>query len=183
VFTLGCFLTASVCRAIDKRLGTSAVCFGFIVVVCVGAVMRHPHQNRIQDSQERTKGITMNIDKELLEMALVGYEAKAKAIQTRITEIRPLLGESVTIQTPVGEIDKRLTEDGKARIVAANRKRWALYRQQHGTQTTQTAQQPPKKRQLSAAQLQAMRLNAAKARKAAAKARKNTKVYQMKKTA
>jgi hypothetical protein len=70
-------------------------------------------------------------DKSLLEAALIGYEHQLASITSKITEIKKRLG----VRTPIsvgapstnGARPKkhRISAEGRARIAAAQRKRWA----------------------------------------------------------
>ena len=72
-------------------------------------------------------------DRSLLEAALVGYTAQLSAITTAIADIQKRLGKSYK---PLGggEVpgpflkpakEHRISPEGRARIAAAQRKRWA----------------------------------------------------------
>jgi hypothetical protein len=73
----------------------------------------------------------MNIDEqEILRMALVGYAMELVKIQDQIESVRIML---TIANSPVAdqvesvelELDARLSVEGRARIIAANKKRWA----------------------------------------------------------
>lgn len=84
-------------------------------------------------------------DKELLEMALVGFGMRLAEIDRQISEVRARLAIGNGDTLPVGpggaewpvrfvpreRLGKRgLSPEGRARIVAATRKRWAAYRRE-----------------------------------------------------
>jgi hypothetical protein len=81
----------------------------------------------------------LNIAKhELLAAALVGYQHQLEDIEARVAEINAELGKA-----PVGRAAsppaaggrrkrRRISAEGRARIAAAQRARWALSRQQAG---------------------------------------------------
>jgi len=95
-------------------------------------------------------------DNTLLEMAIVGYQSEVEKISAKIADINAQLGQSgpgrpkaAATGTDHAAPQKRRTisKAGRARIAAAQRKRWAAQRQQQAT----------KKRTLSAAGLKAIR--------------------------
>jgi hypothetical protein len=75
----------------------------------------------------------INLDTELLEAALAGYERHVQEIHARMSQIRIWLARAETLQEPVAmqvairpEQRKRrhMTEETKARIAAAQKARW-----------------------------------------------------------
>src|ERR1700730_11068994 len=84
-------------------------------------------------------------DKELLAMAVVGYEAEKDRINAAIAEIRVKLGTATD-----GPAPKRYTMSaaGRRRIAAGQRKRWAALKKSQAQAKKSTAR---KKRKLSAA--------------------------------
>ena len=72
-------------------------------------------------------------DTSILEMALVGYEAKKEEIERRIRELRTQVkGTSILAGISNGQqpVKRFLSEAARNRIAAAQRKRWAEHRKQ-----------------------------------------------------
>ena len=68
--------------------------------------------------------------KELLEYALIGFEARRAEIKQKIADIRGRLGGS---QDAVPPRKRRiLSPEGRARIIAATKRRWAKARRAKG---------------------------------------------------
>ena len=93
------------------------------------------------------------IDKDLLAMALVGYEAAKAKISATIAEIQAKLGHRGPGRPRVatdGAAPKKhtMSASGRERVAAAQRKRWAAVRKQGKSAAKPSA---PKKRKLSAA--------------------------------
>jgi hypothetical protein len=67
------------------------------------------------------------LDNTLLEAALLGYQAEQKRIQTAISDLQKRIGgKSATPKSPPAARKKhRISAEGRARIAAAQRKRWA----------------------------------------------------------
>jgi hypothetical protein len=70
------------------------------------------------------------LDNTLLEAALLGYQAEQKRIQAAISDLQKRIGgKSVTPTTPKSppavRKKHRISAEGRARIAAAQRKRWA----------------------------------------------------------
>ena len=92
-------------------------------------------------------------DNTLLEMAIVGYQSEIAKILAKMADIKAQLGQSGPKAAATGtdhtapQKRRRISKAGRARIAAAQRKRWAAQRQQQAT----------KKRTLSAAGLKAIR--------------------------
>jgi hypothetical protein len=92
------------------------------------------------------------IAQDLLEMALIGYEAQKKWINAAISDIQAQLGHrgrGRPTATNDGAAPKKRTMSAAARkrIGAAQRKRWAAAK----SQAKSTAKAGPKKRKMSAA--------------------------------
>lgn len=89
------------------------------------------------------------LDTETLKAALVGYQHQLDGIHARMAEIRSALGRNApanAIAAATARPTRRISAAGRARIAAAQRKRWAESRRQAGPS------QPVKpKRRLSAA--------------------------------
>ena len=81
-------------------------------------------------------------DRDLLAMALIGYEAEIGKINAAIAEIRARLGRQAAGQPAPRKWT--MSAAGRRRIAAAQRKRWAVVKQ--GGKTA-----APKKRKISAA--------------------------------
>jgi hypothetical protein len=71
----------------------------------------------------------MNITQtELLQHALIGYQARREEIQRRIEELQRKLRSTAA---PVDERPKRhLSAEGRAAIIAATKRRWAKVRRE-----------------------------------------------------
>jgi hypothetical protein len=69
------------------------------------------------------------LDNTILEAALLGYQAEQKRIQAAIAELQKRIGgKSATPKAPpvaVARKKHRISAEGRARIAAAQRKRWA----------------------------------------------------------
>jgi len=116
------------------------------------------------------------VDNSLLEMALIGYNAKLNEIVEKMTEIKralagepaaaPAAGTPAKVAGPKGK--RKLSAAGKQAIRAALQKRWAAYHAK--TSSAKPAAKTAKKRTLSPAAKARLAANLAKAR--AAKANK-----------
>jgi hypothetical protein len=119
----------------------------------------------------------MTLDRSILEAALIGYESQLALIDQKISDLRRRIGGTIkTAAVPARRTRRPLSAAGRARIAAAQRKRWAAQKR--------TNSAPPKKRKLSAAgrkriveatkkRWAAVRAQKAAAQKAAVKAAKN----------
>jgi hypothetical protein len=68
------------------------------------------------------------LDNTLLEAALLGYQAEQKRIQSAIADLQRRIGgksSATPKSTPVARKKHRISAEGRARIAAAQRKRWA----------------------------------------------------------
>jgi hypothetical protein len=69
------------------------------------------------------------LDNSLLEAALLGYQAEQKRIQAAISDLQKRIGgKSATpkpASPPAARKKHRISAEGRARIAAAQRKRWA----------------------------------------------------------
>ena len=74
--------------------------------------------------------MSIQIDRSVLEMALVGYEAERRKIEEKIAEIRRLLGVTPHVDPPKQAFQPKriLSEEARKRIAAAQRKRWREFR-------------------------------------------------------
>src|SRR6476469_7080824 len=66
-------------------------------------------------------------DTELLQAALAGYERQKEVLEERIAEIRRELvgGGGHSVEAGDGRLRRGMSADGRARVAAAQRKRWA----------------------------------------------------------
>ena len=74
----------------------------------------------------------MKTDHALLEAALVGYQAKLAEIDAAMADLRSRLGQSPAAK-PVSAAKpapRKMSAAGRARIIAAQKKRWAAYKKQ-----------------------------------------------------
>ena|SRR5579872_3015202 len=73
--------------------------------------------------------MSANADNELLAAALVGYQAQLETIDQKIQELRRQIGgsETVAVASDVATPKRKMSAAGKARIVAALKKRWAAF--------------------------------------------------------
>jgi cell division septum initiation protein DivIVA len=70
------------------------------------------------------------LDNTFLEAALLGYQAEQKRIQAAIADLQKRIGggkssSATPKSTPVARKKHRISAEGRARIAAAQRKRWA----------------------------------------------------------
>jgi len=76
--------------------------------------------------------MALNVDAEFLAAAFAGYQQSLVEIETRIAELRKRIGgvAPVAAAPAVAPAKKkrRLSAEGRARIVAATKKRWAAVR-------------------------------------------------------
>lgn len=77
--------------------------------------------------------MSRTIDSDVIAAALVGYESSLAEIDAKIAGLRRLLGA-----TPPIAREHRISAEGRARIAAAQRKRWAASKRA-------TSVQPPRK--------------------------------------
>jgi hypothetical protein len=104
-------------------------------------------------SHARYNNLSMaHMNTETLQAALAGYQQQMDAINTRMAEIRSILGGKAPApagSTTTGKPRRKISAAGRARIAAAQRKRWA------GSRGPAKAAKPSKpakaKRRLSAA--------------------------------
>jgi hypothetical protein len=87
---------------------------------------------------------------EILTAAIVGFEEQKKRIDAQIAELRQMHSPSATDgAVPTPKKRRRMSAAARARIAAAQRKRWAEARKQSGAASL--ASPARKKRKLSAA--------------------------------
>jgi hypothetical protein len=113
----------------------------------------------------------LGTDKELLTMAVVGYEAEKDRIIAAISEIRARIGMGSGAQSAPKR--RAMSAAGRKRIAVAQRKRWAALKKSQAQGKNSIA---PRKRRLSAAGRRAI-IEASRKRWAAYRkgAGKNTK--------
>jgi hypothetical protein len=80
-------------------------------------------------------------DFETLRMALIGYQAERRKIDEKIAALEArLTGNSAAPETAVpAKAKRRMSRAAKARIAAAQRKRWAQFRNQREVKKTAPA--------------------------------------------
>jgi hypothetical protein len=87
----------------------------------------------------------LTLDADFLEAALVGYQQIHKQIESRMADLRHKLHGSPTASSPATAARSakrwKLSPEGRAHIVAAQRARWAAARK---AKTTASAPAPPK---------------------------------------
>jgi hypothetical protein len=89
-------------------------------------------------------------DTEIFVAAIAGFEEQKKRLNARIAELRQMLSPGATKgSAPVPKERRRMSSEARARIAAAQRKRWAESRKQSGTASSSALAR--KKRKLSAA--------------------------------
>jgi hypothetical protein len=93
--------------------------------------------------------MALNVDADFLAAALAGYQQSLVGIETRIAELRKRIGgvAPVAAAPAVAPAKKkrRLSAEGRARIVAATKKRWAAVRKAKA-EAAAAASKPAKKR-------------------------------------
>jgi hypothetical protein len=77
--------------------------------------------------------MALQLDRPTLEAALVGYQRQLEEIQTKMTELRRRLGRPSAVASPVRSTHSsgrkhRMSAEGRARIAAAQRARWAKFK-------------------------------------------------------
>lgn len=91
-------------------------------------------------------------DHSLLEMALIGYEAAKETIDSKISDIKKIIGSGRKVLSAAVEsvaaapARKRRTMSaaGRKRVAAAQRKRWAALRAAKAAPTTKAKRKGPK---------------------------------------
>jgi hypothetical protein len=88
---------------------------------------------------------------EVLEAALRGFEHTLGEVTSKITEIKQALGSRHAADgRSSGRQRRHMSAASRAKIAAAQRKRWAAQKKQKGQTTAPAKQFPPKKRKISA---------------------------------
>ena len=78
--------------------------------------------------------MALQLDRPTLEAALVGYQRQLEDIQSKMSELRRRLGRPSATASPVrsapssGRKHHRMSAEGRARIAAAQRARWAKFK-------------------------------------------------------
>ena len=81
--------------------------------------------------------MALQLDRATLEAALVGYQRQLEEIQTKMTDLRRRLGRSAGPVLSSGAVTPssarrgrkhRMSAEGRARIAAAQRARWAKFK-------------------------------------------------------
>lgn len=119
------------------------------------------------------------VDNSVLEMALLGYNAKLNEVIEKMAEIERQLGvrhvsrtaSRETATAPASKQKRKLSAAGKQAIRAALKKRWAAYHAKTSTAKPATKTAKRAKRTLSSAAKARLAANLAKARAAKAKKR------------
>jgi len=81
--------------------------------------------------------MTSNVERDLLEAAIIGYQTKIAELQQRITEIRMRLdGHSSAVNSanhskPVKPLKRTMTAAAKRKLSLAAKRRWAQLRRKH----------------------------------------------------
>lgn len=71
------------------------------------------------------------LDRNILQAALVGLEAKRQKLEEQIAQVRRSLGGRIKNVAPIAGRKKRtLSTEAKKRIAAAQKKRWDAFRKQ-----------------------------------------------------
>ena len=86
----------------------------------------------------------MKIDQALLEAALVGYLHQRDEITAKIAEIQEQLGQAPKEPVGSGDRSRGMSPSARARIAAAQRKRWAEYHKSGGKKVTASKAAPKK---------------------------------------
>ena len=84
----------------------------------------------------------MKIDQALLEAALVGYLHQRDEITAKIAEIQEQLGQAPKEPAGSGDRSTGMSPSARARIAAAQRKRWAEYHKNGGKKVTASKAAP-----------------------------------------
>ena len=91
------------------------------------------------------------MDRTILEAALRGFEHTVGEVTEKIADIKRMLGghDGTGARTP--HIRRTMSAAARARIAAAQRKRWAAQKKQQGQAASPAKQSSPKKRKISPA--------------------------------
>ena len=95
---------------------------------------------------------TQKLTKPIIEAAILGFESQRERLAEQIAELRVMLDgrpaeSTATSEAPKGK-RRKMSAAGRARIAAAQRKRWAKLK---GESSKATPEAPKPKRRLSAA--------------------------------
>lgn len=88
---------------------------------------------------------TSSLDPSILFAALIGLEANAKRLDQQIAQVRSLMGRRRPGRSVAGVPRRRLSPEGRARIVAAAKKRWAEQNSKAAKKAAAPARKPAKK--------------------------------------
>lgn len=83
-------------------------------------------------------------DMDLLQAALVGYESQRRDIEQRIADIRRQLGSGRASSSFPVKRDRTISPEGRARIAAAQKKRWAAAKMANKQKRTLSPEQRAK---------------------------------------
>jgi len=73
--------------------------------------------------------MALQLDRATLQAALVGYQQQLEEIQTKMSELRRRLGKApAAAAAPAPGRRHRMSAEGRARIAAAQRARWAKFK-------------------------------------------------------
>jgi len=86
---------------------------------------------------------------EIIAAAIAGFEAQKKRLNAQIAELRQMLNPSTTDGSAPTPVRRRMSAAARARIAAAQRKRWDAARTQSGTASSSAPAR--KKRRVRAA--------------------------------
>jgi hypothetical protein len=116
-----------------------------------------------------------SIDPDILRAALIGYQQERAQLAQKIADLTRQLGGKAGPSTVEGGRTAGMSDDGRRRIAAAQRKRWAAQKRAAGAQGKKAAAKKSGKRRMSAegrrriAEATRKRWEAFRAKKAASK--------------
>ena len=93
----------------------------------------------------------LKMDRSILEAALVGLGHKMGEMTQTIAEIKRLLGGGATAGAQTQGTRRPMSTAARARIAAAQRKRWAVQKKQQAQAAPPAKQSSPKKHRISPA--------------------------------
>lgn len=89
------------------------------------------------------------IDPDILHAALAGYQHQRDEIAQKIADITRQLGGKVTPSKAEGGTVRRMSEAGRQRIAAAQKKRWAAQKKAAGGTAKKVVAKKSRKRKMS----------------------------------
>jgi peptidoglycan hydrolase CwlO-like protein len=89
------------------------------------------------------------LNTEIVAAAIAGFEQQKKRLDAQIAELRQMLNPSATDGSAATPVGRGMSAAARARIAAAQRKRWAVARKQAGASSSTAPAR--NKRKLSAA--------------------------------